>query len=803
MLQSIGRLWLRITLARAWVQQRAASLSLGYTSGALGNDMAARGLPRPTVMNMGEDAMGSDAAPGAAGLDAGVALSDGSAPPGEGAGSVAAGAVVMTVVSCCVCLTVVVAVLGHVTRSHSPPRSVRELADDVLGRAAKRHNWSHARVAMLTRLLNPDNTRGRTRTRGAAARASAIPATENEAYDDVNAQTGTDQAAERAAERADSQRLLAVAAVKVAPLAERPDGDRDTTHNLGDHRRSASACGTPPSGPVAAWQRLASSHGPGMRLARWVSMGADARRPGDPSPLATAAHGTARDRPALPGSLPMSAADAPMQRTWQRTAPQTQLSLSRLTSGALEQETLGDATSFIAVGGVNMVPDGVISLPVLLESEFACANTSNSTAIQAQSTDNGNVAVRSGGKLSGLLLMVGRRLSDGMFGARSSDLRGPLERPPAVPTLAAPAATSSARVADQRLGQSIGGGLPRHSSTPSAGIGSCGSPSSPTTSMPGSCWRLNGGAPFPGSSSSCALLETPFRAVRSVSYVPTTACARPSPLRFPSFCEVSHFSLLAAGKPVASATSATALAAPLPPGQAWSPRSPDGRAAVMGADPQQCWCLAAAVDEPGGVCGAADPEPAVRAAVSPPAMEGAAAALLSLGRGAKSSMVAALTVDSGSNDDDAVGGTRTGTGAGSWGGGGEAHGLLATMLAMVRARREAKAAAAAPARVATKQPQHGGGGGISGGGRTSASPRANAERTSTAHVSSGPPLTARNAPPAERDGLRALLAAVHAKKERTSAAAAAAAAAAGHMPKSAMTRDDGSRVPSGRAVNFS
>ncbi|KAG1672299.1 hypothetical protein FOA52_004314 [Chlamydomonas sp. UWO 241] len=316
-----GTLLVRMSavLPSSQVQQRAASLSLGYTSGALGNDMAARGLPRPTVLNMGEDAMGSNAASGAAGLDARAALSDGSAPPGEGAGSVAAGAAVMTVVLCCVCLVIVVAVLGHVTRSRSPPRSVRELADDVVGRAAKRHNWSHARVAMLTRLLNTDDMHGRSRTRGAAARAIAIPATRTEAYDDVDAQTGSDQAPKRTG----SQRLLAMAAVEAAPpLAERPDGDRDTTHELGDHRRSASAGGAPPSGPAAVWQRLASSPCPGARLARWVSMGADTRRPRAPSPLAMAARGTARDCPALPGSLPMPAADAPMQRTWQRTTPQ-------------------------------------------------------------------------------------------------------------------------------------------------------------------------------------------------------------------------------------------------------------------------------------------------------------------------------------------------------------------------------------------------------------------------------------------------------------------------------------------------
>ncbi|KAG1672303.1 hypothetical protein FOA52_004318 [Chlamydomonas sp. UWO 241] len=119
-----GTLLVRMSavLPSSQVQQRAASLSLGYTSGELGNNMAASGLPRPTVLNTGEDAMGHDAAPGAAGLGAGAALSEGSVPPGEGAGSVAAGAVVMTVVSCCVCFAVVVAVLGHGMRARSSLR---------------------------------------------------------------------------------------------------------------------------------------------------------------------------------------------------------------------------------------------------------------------------------------------------------------------------------------------------------------------------------------------------------------------------------------------------------------------------------------------------------------------------------------------------------------------------------------------------------------------------------------------------------------------------------------------------------
>jgi hypothetical protein len=99
------------------VQQHAASLSLGYTSRALGNDMLVRGLPRPTVLNMAEEAIGRAAQDGT-GLAAGVAPSDGLPPAPEQASS--AGTFVMTVVTCCVCLTVVLAVLGHVTRSRSP-----------------------------------------------------------------------------------------------------------------------------------------------------------------------------------------------------------------------------------------------------------------------------------------------------------------------------------------------------------------------------------------------------------------------------------------------------------------------------------------------------------------------------------------------------------------------------------------------------------------------------------------------------------------------------------------------------------
>ncbi|KAG1674118.1 hypothetical protein FOA52_015747 [Chlamydomonas sp. UWO 241] len=206
-------------LPSSQVQQSLAALSLGYTSGALGAAMVARGLPRPTVLNMGEETTGGPAL-GGAGLSVGAASFSGSPHATQ---TSSASAFVMAVSTCCVCLAVVVAVLGHVSRSssRSPPGRARDLADDVVGRAAKRHNWSLARVAMVSRLLDTadaQNTRGRSRACRAAAANAALTA-QNEAVDVNNARTRSDQELQHTAGK--SKR--AGARMEGASTGERPD----------------------------------------------------------------------------------------------------------------------------------------------------------------------------------------------------------------------------------------------------------------------------------------------------------------------------------------------------------------------------------------------------------------------------------------------------------------------------------------------------------------------------------------------------------------------------------------------------
>ncbi|KAG1675975.1 hypothetical protein FOA52_014219 [Chlamydomonas sp. UWO 241] len=98
---------------------------------------------------MGEEAIGTAAQDGP-GLAPGGTPSDGSPPAAAEAST--AGTFVLTAVMCCVTMVAVIAMLDRVSRSRSDPvRSTRrtdELADDVIGRAAKRHNWSTARIAM-------------------------------------------------------------------------------------------------------------------------------------------------------------------------------------------------------------------------------------------------------------------------------------------------------------------------------------------------------------------------------------------------------------------------------------------------------------------------------------------------------------------------------------------------------------------------------------------------------------------------------------------------------------------------------
>ncbi|KAG1656411.1 hypothetical protein FOA52_009389 [Chlamydomonas sp. UWO 241] len=209
---STGTLLVRMStvVPSSQIQQISASLSRSFTSGALGTDMFARGLPRPMVLNMGEQTTGHDA-PGRVGLATAVTSADGSPPAPKEASS--AGIFVMTAVSCCVCLTVVLAVLVHVTSSQSSFDRERELAGQLVERAAKRHNWSHARVAMVSRLLESAVPSRRSRARSGAPSMKTV---HEEAGD---ARTGSDQAPERTASQSETARTRSEAASPV----ERPE----------------------------------------------------------------------------------------------------------------------------------------------------------------------------------------------------------------------------------------------------------------------------------------------------------------------------------------------------------------------------------------------------------------------------------------------------------------------------------------------------------------------------------------------------------------------------------------------------